>query len=226
MEDLAGVWVRMLFNSFIPLRDLFATYEAASGRKVDVDRVRYYRLFFQLSFTVPSGAIENDPKSPPAMMGTRMLFSTAHLRIIVQQTAELAGLALEPYTPPDAAPSAADRTFEVALQDLREVIVPRAADQLSSAKAKSLARMIKLWRQRERYGATFDAAEIAEVADALGQSFSSLAAARRALAIAVAEKRIDRLAALNLCNRRMLRETELMGDAMGWFKTTYFPALD
>jgi aminoglycoside phosphotransferase (APT) family kinase protein len=226
MEDLAGIWVRMLFNPFIPLRDVFATYEEASGRTVDVERVKYLRLFFQMIFTVPSRAIDGDLKSLPAMMGTRMLFSTAHLRIVVQQIAELGGLALDPYTPPEVEPTPADRTFQIALDDIRDIVVPRTTDQLASGKAKSIARMIKFWRQRERYGATYDALEIEEVAAAIGERAATVAGARRALAIAVAEKRVDRVTALNLCNRRMLRETELMGDAMGWFKTTYFPTLD
>lgn len=226
MEDIAGIWVRMLFNPFIKMRDVIATYAEASGRPVDLARVRYFRLFFQMIFTVGSRAIENDPKSPPALMGTRMLFGTAHLRIIVQQTAELAGITLDPYTPPQVAASPADRTFQIALDDIRDVIVPRSGDQVASAKAKSLARMVKFWRQRERYGATFDTAEIAEVATVLGRTLPTVTAARHALGQAVADGQVDRVAVLNLCNRRMLRETELMGDAMGWFKTTYFPPLD
>ncbi|MBV9842352.1 MAG: phosphotransferase family protein [Sphingomonadaceae bacterium] len=226
MEDLAGVWVRMLFNPFIPMREVIEAYVAASGRKVDIVRVKYFRLFFQISFTVPSRALDADAKSLPAMAGTRMLFSTAHLRIIVQQIAELSGLALDTYDAPNVMPTQADRAFQIALDDIRQIIVPRASDQLAAGKAKSIARMIKFWRQRERYGATYDRLEIGETERAIGGEYGSLAEARHALAHAVAGSRVDRITALNLCNRRMLRETELMGDAMGWFKTTYFPHLD
>lgn len=222
MEDLAGIWVRMLFNPFLPPREIFDVYERATGRKVDVERVRYFRLFFQLSFTVPSQAIADDPASPPAMLGTRMLFSAAHLRIITRQLAELAGTALDPVTIPDCPATPADRSFAIALEDLREVIVPRAADQQAAAKAKSLARMIKFWRQRERYGAAFDDAEIAEVRHAIGGEYAAVGDARRALGRAVADKEIAPDAALQLCNARVTRETVLMGDAMGWFRDTYF----
>ena len=222
LEDLAGIWVRMLFNPFLPPREIFEVYEKASGRPVDVDRVRFYRLFFQISFTVPSQAIADDPDSPPAMLGTRLLFSAAHLRVITQQIAELSQVALDPVTVPDCPPGPADRSFAIALEDLREVIVPRAGDQQASAKAKSLARMIKFWRQRERCGAAFDAAEIAEIRAAIGGDHGSVGAARAALGRAVAERTIDSAAALQLCNARVTRETLLMGDAMGWFRDTYF----
>lgn len=226
VEDLAQIWVRMLFNPFVSPRFVIDAYEKASGKPVDVDRMRYHRLYFQLSFTVPSRAAENDPASPPAMLGTRMLFSTAHLRIIVQQLAELTGTALDPVVIPQVPVGPADRSFEIALEDIRETIVPRTTDQQASAKAKSLARMIKFWRQRERYGATFDAAEIAEVAAAIGGSYPSVREAREALARAYATGEIGRVETLQLCYARVSRETALMGDAMGWFKDTYFPPLE
>ncbi|MET0250067.1 MAG: phosphotransferase family protein [Sphingobium sp.] len=226
VEDVAQIWVRMLFNPFVPMREVLDAYEAASGRAVDIARLLYHRLYFQISFTVPGQASELDPNSPPAVLGTRMLFSTAHLRIIVQELSELTGIALAPVDLPDVPPGPTDRSFAIALDDIRDVIVPRAADQQAAAKAKSLARMIKFWRQRARYGAAFDTAEIAEVSAALGASFISVKDARRALGLAVAEKRIDRASALQLCHARMTRETKLMGDAMGWYKDTYFPPLD
>lgn len=223
MEDLAGIWVRMLFNPFLPPREIFDVYERESGRAVDVDRVRFHRLYFQLSFTVPSQAIADDPASPPAMLGTRMLFSAAHLRVITQQIAELTGTTLDPVSMPDCPPAPTDRSYAIALDDIKDVIVPRSNDQQASAKAKSIARMIKFWRQRERYGAAFDAAEISEIESALGGRYATVAEARQALGRAVAEDGIDRAVALQLCNARVTRETRLMGDAMGWFRDTYFP---
>lgn len=226
IEDIAQIWVRMLFNQFVPMREVLDAYEAASGRAVDIERLLYHRLYFQISFTIPGQASENDPNSPPAMMGTRMLFSTAHLRVIVQELSELTGIPLAPVELPEVPAGPTDRSFAIALDDIRDVIVPRATDQQASAKAKSLARMIKFWRQRDRYGATFDRAEIDEVTAAIGGSYASAREARRALGTAVAEKRIDRAAALQLCHARMTRETQLMGDAMGWYRDTYFPPID
>jgi Phosphotransferase enzyme family len=226
MEDLAAVWVRTLFNPFIPIGDVFAAYEEASGRLVPLERVLFHRLCFELSFMVDVIATANDPGAPPSLLGNHLMFQTAHLRIIVRQTADRLGIALPDVALPDAPASERDRSFALALDDLRDVIVPRAGDQQASVKAKSLARTIKFWRQRDRYGAAFDIAEVAEVSAALGQPFADVASARRALGDAVIAKAIAPATALGLSHARMTRESALMGEAMGSLRDTWFTPLD
>ena len=227
IEDLAQIWVRMLFQPFLPMRQVIESYEAAGGRAVDTDRLRYYRLYFQLGFIV-SGHADNfgDTGVRPANLGVSLMFYTAHMRVIVESLAELNGISLFPQPLPDAPPSPADRSFMIALDDLRDVIAPRAADQQASVKAKSLARLVKYWRARDRYGPIFDAAEIAEATAALGRPIASAAEARRELGVAVAEDRIGFEQALRLCHARVTRDTALMADAMGAFATTHFLPLD
>lgn len=225
-EDLAQIWVRSLFQPFLAPRDMFAAYEDASGTQVDVDRVRFHRLYFQAGFMVSSHAMMHGTSGMrPAAMGVSMLFHTAHRRVMVLSLAELTGTKLGDVSLPEVAAGWRDRSFEIALEDIREVIVPRATDQHAAVKAKSLARMIKFWRARDRLGATYDAAERAEIASTLGIDFPNLALAQAALAQAVADRAIGFETALALCHARVTRETALMGDAMGSFRDTYFPPL-
>lgn len=227
IEDIAQIWVRMLFQPFLPMRQVIETYEAAGGRAVDPDRLRYYRLYFQLGFIV-SGHADNFGKTGvrPANLGVSLMFYTAHMRVIVESLAELNGIELLPQPLPDAPTGPANRSFEIALDDLRDVITPRAADQQASVKAKSLARLVKYWRARDRYGPAFDAAEITEAEAALGRPIASAVEARRELGLAVAQDRIGFEQALLICHARVTRDTALMADAMGAFATTYFPPLD
>ena len=227
VEDLAQIWVRSMFQPFRPMREVFKAYEAHAGAPVDVDRVRYHRLYFQLGFTV-SGHASFYGKSPvkPAMIGVSMLFYTAHMRVIVQSIAELTGQALLPVDLPDAPAGLADRTFEIALEDLQQAITPRLTDQHAATKAKSLARLVKWWRARDRYGDLFERAECDEVGALLGETFDCVLAARAALTHALLEDRVDRSVTLQLCYRRVVRETALMGDAMGSLRDCYFPPLD
>jgi len=227
MEDLAQIWVRSLFQPFLPMRDVFAAYEAAGGVDVELDRVRYHRLYFQAGFTVSGHATVHGPAGVrPATVGVTLLFYTAHMRVIVQSLAELWGVTLQPVALPDAAPSWRDRTFAMALDDIRDVIAARAGDQEAATKAKSLARLVKFWRARDRWGGAFDAAEMAEISAALGQAVGSVEAGRIALARAVLDRRIPPTTALQLCHARVTRDTALMAEAMGAFKDTYFPPLD
>lgn len=227
MEDLAQIWVRMLFQPFAPPAEIFRLYEQASGRPVDIERIKYLRLYFQLSFTTNSQALLSDPEAPePAALGTTLLFATTHMRVIVEQMAELSGAALPAPNVPDAPRGEAERTYDIVLNDLKNVIVPRIADQEASAKAKALARTVKWWKGRDRYGAVFREAELAELESLLGARPSSLVEGRAEFARRIAARDVAFEEALALCHSRVMRDNETMGDALGRYRTTYFPPLD
>lgn len=221
MEDLAQIWVRSLIQPFVPMREVFAAYEAASGTAVDVVRVKYHRLYFQLGFMV-AGYVAQAAKGGGAATGTAMLYGTMHRRIVVESLAELTGLALLLLALPDCPAGTNDAGFANALEDLRAEIVPGLTDQSAAAKAKSLARMIKFWRRRDRYGAALDTAELAELNGTFATAHDDLHLARAAFGRAIAEDRIDFAEALRLCHARTVRETFLMADAMGALATTRY----
>lgn len=224
MEDLAGIWVRTLFNNFMAPRAMLDAYERAGGIAVDMDRVRYHRLYFQLGFTVGSHtAIAGEQAVEQASLGITMLFYTAHMRVILLSLAELMGVTVEPVVLAEVPVGPVDRSYAAALDDIRHVIAPRATDQQAAAKAKSLARLVKWWRARDRWGAAFDQAELDDAAALLEYRPDSVAGARRALALAIRDRRIDPVDALRACHGRVMRDTALMADAMGSMAKTYYP---
>lgn len=224
MEDLAQIWVRSMIQPFVPMQDVFAAYEAAGGTAVDLDRVRFHRLYFQLNFVVGGHAnLFGDTGVKTAMVGASMMYNALHMRAIALSLVELTGHALTPAPLPETASGPADRGYALALEDMRETILPRLADQHAVAKAKSMARMVKYWRARDRYAAVFESAEIAEIAAVLGTAANDLTPSRAALAQAIATRRIDLTVALQLCLNRVARDTALMADAMGGLATAYFP---
>lgn len=226
MEDLAGIWVRSMIQPFVPMRDVFAAYESASGKPVDVDRVRYHRLFFQLGFMAASHAsFYGASGTRPPMLGMSVLYYTLHMGSIARSLGELTGQALAPVDLPERDASFADRSYEIALDDLR-AITTKLGDQEAQTQAKSLARLVKWWRARERYAALFEQAELDEIAQAIGVKDEDLLSARAALARRILDGGVDKRVALDLCHRRMARETHIMGDAMGGLKNGYFPPLD
>src|SRR3546814_20517770 len=99
-------------------------------------------------------------------------YSTSHRRVLSEALAEAAGVALPAVALPDAAPGAHERSFAIALDDIRDTIVPRLADQQAAVKAKGLARLVKWWRTIERYQPGFHKVERAELAVALGRDFA------------------------------------------------------
>lgn len=221
-EDLAQIWVRSLIQPFVPIRDIFASYEAATGRIVDVARVKFHRLYFQLSFSVSSAALASAPGSRLGASGTALMFGTMHRRVMVRALAELAGIALADPILPECDADWTDRTFAAALDDLKSSIVPLATDQLNAAQAKDLARLVKFWRRRASHGKDFDATELDEIKAVMRTAPDDLAGARAALAEAIAADAIDFAGALQLCHNRMVRETFVMAEAMGALATTWY----
>lgn len=226
MEDLAQIWVRSLIQPFVPMREVFAAYEAASGSKVNLAKVKFHRLYFQLSFSVPGAVLAAAPGSQAGATGTGLLYATMHKRVMLRALAELAGVALADPEIPEIEPDWTDRYFVTALADLKDDIVPAAGNQRASAKAKELARLVKFWRKRASHGALFDAAELAETKALLATAPNNLKGARSALAEAIAAGAVDFAAALQLCHNRAARETFVMADAMGGLATTWYEDLN
>ncbi len=226
MEDLAQCWVRSLVQPFIPMPEVFSAYESAGGVSVDIERVRYHRLYFQMSFMVPGHIAAQQTASKTAMQGITLMFGAMHRRVVVESIAELSGEGIAAYEPPEVPVTDADGMFEIALDDIRNDIVPRIADQHAATKAKSLARIIKYWRARDRYGATFDQAELGEIAASIGQRFDAVRPARTAFARAIVSGSIQHKVALQLCHNRVTRETTLMAEAMGALAKSSFAPLD
>ncbi|MET0986625.1 MAG: phosphotransferase family protein [Steroidobacteraceae bacterium] len=226
MEDLAMICIRNLFQPFVPLPEAFAAYERAGGFKVDLNRVRYYRLFFQVRFASTLSRLGNPGYAPPPVLGMSLVYGMTHLRVLCEALAEAAGVTLQPITLPEAPAGVHHRSFAIALEDLREVIVPRLEDQQASAKAKGLARLIKWWRDSERFGPAFDAYECQRYAAVLGRSFSSAVEAREALCDALLSRALDLPAAIQLCHVSIGLDHALLANAMGTFASTHFAALE
>jgi len=114
----------------------------------------------------------------------------------------------------------------LALDDLRDAIVPRLADQQAAVKAKGLARLVKYWRDCERYGPALNASEAAAISAALGRDFVDHAAAWAGFCAAIEEGTLPLDLAIRLCYGHVAREALLMADATGSLASTRFAPLD
>ena len=225
MADLALLCLRMLFQGFVPLPEAFAAYQEAGGYPVDLGRLRYWRLLFQTGFARRS-RFDDPDAPPPPNLGMNLVYSTIHRRVLSEALADAADVVLPPVVLPDAPPGPRDRSFSIALDDIRDTIVPRLSDQQAAVKAKGMARLIKWWRAIERLGPGFQAAEKSELESVLGQEFADHAAAWSAFRDAVAADRIATDRAIVLCNAHEVREAALMADAMGGLAGTKFAPLE
>ena len=225
MADLAMLCLRMLFQPFVPLPEAFAYYVEAGGQPLDRARVRYWRLLFQTGFARRS-RLDDPAAPPPPNLGMNLVYSTIHRRVLAEALADAAGLILDSVVLPDLPEGPRARSFMLALDDLRDAIVPRLADQQAAVKAKGLARLVKYWRDCERYGPAFNASEAAAISAALGRDFVDHAAAWAGFCAAIEAGTLSRETAIRLCHGHVARDALLMADATGSLAQTRFAPLD
>lgn len=225
MADLAMLCLRMLFQPFVPLPEAFAYYAEAGGQPLDRARIRYWRLLFQTGFARRS-RLDDPAAPPPPNLGMNLVYSTIHRRVLAEALAEAAGITLDQVMLPDLPEGPHARSFSLALDDLRDAIVPRLSDQQAAVKAKGLARLVKYWRDCERFGPTLDENERAAISAALDGDFADHATAWAGLCATIEAGKLPREAAIRLCHGHVAREALLMADAMGSLARTGFAPLD
>lgn len=143
MEDLAWITVRAMLTPFVDIDTAFGWYDGP----VDAERVRYWQLACQvrnLIGLVVAGAAGGD-------LGMGMLFSTLHRRVTAELLCEALGVEAEPVDVPEPDDTEASEVYQAVLDDLRTVITP-ALEGYVSARAKSVARLVRYLDMVDRIG--------------------------------------------------------------------------
>lgn len=230
LEDFAWISIRSLFQPFVPLPALFAAYERAGGTQVDVERVRFYRVYCLLGLII--GAHRTWVQQPQQIsqlggaVGTTLGYWMLHKRAIIEELALALRVPLPDIEPPHPVASPAAPFFEVALNEIRDVIVPRSDDQVVVHRAKGLARLLKFLQAREELGPLFEADEVADLSELLGTEQAGVEAGRLELVRQIRAAEVDPAAALAVIHRRNLRETTMLASSMGALAKRHFSPLE
>ena len=143
MEDLAWITVRAMLTPFVDIDTAFGWYNSP----VDAERVRYWQLACQVRNLIGlgvAGAAGGD-------LGMGMLFSTLHRRVTAELLCEALGVEAEPVEVPEPDDTEASEVYQAVLDDLRTVITP-ALDGYVSARARSVARLVRYLDMVDRIG--------------------------------------------------------------------------
>jgi aminoglycoside phosphotransferase (APT) family kinase protein len=224
MDDLGWICVRDLQERFTDLRARFADYEAATGERIDIGRLRYFRLLAQTRCAIGTvnGLRARDASGETA---NHLIYSTLHLRVLAEALAEVAGVDPQLDTPP--ADEAGPRTwlYDVALDELRDTIVPASATAFAARRAKGLARVLKYLREADRIGDWATARELVDLRDLAGIDADGLDTGRARLSEAIAAGTVSDHAGITYAVRRMARETHLLRPAMGALADRHYAPL-
>jgi len=220
-DDLAWVLVRDTLERFPDLEARLSDYERASGFTIDPARLRYFRVLAQCRSTIGTlaGLRSRDARGEIAW---QLIFNTLHTRLLAEALAEAEGLAPEP--PLATEPDDGERSwaYDVALDDLRDVVLPALADDFAATRAKGVARLLKYLREADRLGPGFAAVERDELGALLGQPVDDVEPGRRALCAAIEHGTTTAGAVLPYCLRQSARDTAVARGAMGSLADRHF----
>lgn len=220
-DDLAWVLVRDTLERVPNLKARFAEYERLSNFSIDEARLNYFRVLAQCRATIGTlaGLRTRDARGEIAW---QLIFNTLHTRLLGEALAAAEGIALEP--PLRVEPDEGERSwaYDVALNDLRDVVLPALTDEFAATRAKGIARLLKYLREADRFGPAFAALECSELTALLGREVDDVEAGRVALCTAIDQEALGPHAALPYCLRQSARDTAIMRPAMGSLADRHF----
>jgi aminoglycoside phosphotransferase (APT) family kinase protein len=234
MDDLAWVSLRSVQEPFPDLEERFAEYERASGNRVDLDRIRYYRVLAEAKIMAMGHGLGAESRaaseggSGGGDVGARLIFGQLHRRLLVESLTDAMGIAGDDTVDLPARDSEPDEwhgLYGVVLGQLRDVISPRIDDGFALQRTKGLARIVKYLQAIDLDGRAFAQAELDDLATVLGTRPASPPEGRRQLAAAVHAGHLDAADALRVVRRRVARDAELLRASSGVFTDRHYDPL-
>ena len=213
-DDLGWICVRDTQERFTDLAARFRDYEQFSARRIDRERLRYFRVLAQTRCAIGTrrGLLSRDHR---AEMAAHLIFNTLHQRLVAEALAEAEGLDLPPTPPLDAVDADAAWAYDVALEDLRAHIVPELGESFAARRAKGLARLLKYLREQQRLGPAAERAERDGLADLLAHPVDNVRDARAELCAAIDAGHVNLRDVIAFCRARIDWTTQIVGPAMG-----------
>jgi len=105
--------------------------------------------------------------------------------------------------------------YDVALEDLRNRVVPAIDDSFVARRAKGVARLVKYLREEDRFGPAVAEAQCHDLSALLGVDVEDVAGARRTLCERIRGGQIADVPVVEYALRDWARRTQVLRPAMG-----------
>ena len=212
-DDLAWILVRDTLERFPDLAAPPARRRDREWRRASIPAARATSASSHSS--VPPSARSRDCAATTCgEIAWQLIYNTLHTRVLGESLATVAGVPLpEPVEADDDGEHA--WVYDVALRDLRHVVVPAARRPFAATWAKGLARLLKYLRAVDASGEAFSAAERSELADLLGAPVDDLDDGAARSCARIESGALTAVDVLPHCLAHAARETALMRGAMG-----------
>jgi aminoglycoside phosphotransferase (APT) family kinase protein len=224
-DDLGWICVRDTQEPFTDLAARIRDYERFADRRIDPDRLRYFRVLAQTRCAIGTrrGLLGRDHR---AEMAAHLIFNTLHQRLLAEALTDAEGLDLPPTAPLAAVDSDTSWAFDVALDDLRNHIVPPLGESFAARRAKGLARLLKYLREAQRLGPAAERAERDALSMLLEHEIDDLRAGRAELCTAIDAGGVDLRRVIPFCRARADWANQIAGPAMGALADRHYAAIE
>jgi aminoglycoside phosphotransferase (APT) family kinase protein len=220
LEDIAWLSMRTVLEPFPDFAACLREYERATGRRIDLARVRFHRVLVQWRIAIIRHRNQGED------VANSLISRAVNRRLLVEAIAEAAGSPAPRYQPVPAPATPREAYFDASLAYLRDAVTPAIADPFALAKVKSVARIVKFLKEQDRLGDAMARAEAGDLGEALGAPAGAIAEARERLAARIRDGRADDSATFAYLARQAGRDTQVMSTALGALAWRPFPPLE
>ncbi|WP_280231721.1 phosphotransferase family protein [Nocardia cyriacigeorgica] len=224
-DDLAWVSLRAVQEPFTDLRDRLADYAAQVPWALDLDRIRYYRVFAELRVVI-LGHRPRSERDPLSEVANSLTYGILHRRLLIEALADVLGLTIE--APPELAadPGAHDWVYHAILEQLREIIVPRSTDPFVIQRTKGIARLVKYLRQQDLCGTRAEREDLLDLASVLGHRPATRRDGMSELADRHERGELTDASVVAVLARQAARNTTMLRPVLGVLADRHFDPLD
>lgn len=220
MEDLAWFSMRSVMEPAPDFPGLIAEYGRKAGKKVDLDRVRYHRVF------VSTRVVIIRHRNVTGQAGNSIVSRGLNRRLLVEALANATGVTLEVRPPLEAPPTENTAYYDGIIRDLQHEIADVAGAGGIANAAKNSAKVLKYLREVDRLGRPIETANLATLTEALGEPPASIAAGKQAVLDAIGSGKLSFAAALRCFAACEIRDAQLAALSSGGLAARHFPPLE
>lgn len=224
-DDLAWVSVRSVQEPFTNLMERFDDYACAAGMDIDFDRVRYYRVLAELRIVI----LGHRKRAEPDLLGevgNSLVYGLLHRRLFLEALAEVVGVEIVEVDPVPSTPSERDWLYDAALEQIRQIIVPRSEDPFVIQRSKGLARILKYLREAASVSAPIEQRNLDDLEGVLEYRPSSVSAGTTKLVKRCLAGTVQLETAVGVLLRQVAGETQALRPAMGVLADRHFDSIN
>jgi len=223
-DDLAWVSVRAVQEPFTNLLERFDDYARAAGTTIDLDRIRYYRVLAELRIVI----LGHRKRAEPDLLGevgNGLVYGLLHRRLFLEALADVEGVEVTEVDPVPSTPGERDWLYDAALEQIRQIIVPRSEDPFVIQRSKGLARILKYLREASSVSAAVEQQDLDALESVLEYRPSSVSAGTVKLVKRCLEGTVPLGTTVGVLLRQVAGETQALRPAMGVLADRHFDPL-